>query len=87
MNQANLKQKADELFYWFENNRFQNRMNYSRQVNLVLEFCEYMETLEEDDLYQLLNTTDPQDVTAFRRLISEGLDSWLDSRIKTIFYS
>ena len=56
MNNNQLKQKADELWYLFENNIFDNKGNFSYNTNLVFAFADYIEELTNTDLSEFLQT-------------------------------
>lgn len=80
------KDKLDELFFWFENNEFKNEGNYPRNTNLVLEFSDYIDKLDDDDLVDklelLADYKDPDDAlkaaAAIRIEIENGIDRWLE---------
>ncbi len=71
------------MLYRFEAECFQNDGVYSRNVNLVLAFDEYVRRLSDGEVAVLLG--DERDVAAFRQMISRGVDMWLDScAVKTL---
>jgi hypothetical protein len=75
--------KANEMLVWFEINKFQDELSYSRKVNLVLEFCDYLDNKQDWELADELETDDLDEVEQFRRFINQGADQWLQT-IKTI---
>lgn len=75
--------KANEMLVWFEINKFQDELSYSRKVNLVLEFCDHIDSKEDWELADELGTDDLDEVEQFRRFINQGADQWLQT-IKTI---
>jgi hypothetical protein len=75
--------KANEMLVWFEINKFQDELSYSRKVNLVLEFCDYLDNKQDWELADELETDDLDEVEQFRRFINQGADQWLDT-VKTI---
>lgn len=75
--------KANEMLVWFEINKFQDELSYSRKVNLVLEFCDYLDNKQDWELADELETEDLDEVEQFRRFINQGADQWLDT-VKTI---
>lgn len=75
--------KANEMLVWFEINKFQDELSYSRKVNLVLEFCDHIDSKEDWELADELETDDLDEVEQFRRFINQGADQWLQT-IKTI---
>ncbi|MBE6445653.1 MAG: hypothetical protein E7019_06385 [Alphaproteobacteria bacterium] len=84
--QYQLQQKANSLFTYFETHYFQNSLSYSKRVNLVLEFCDYIDNLQEWELLDLLESQDYNDAYNFRTTINQGADKWLGDLIKTISY-
>lgn len=80
-----LKLKADILFWTFEKYYFQNVGNYPRKTNLVLEFAEFIEQAEQEDLEQYVSFSSPQEFEELKHIISQGVDAWLDAGdIKTM---
>lgn len=75
--------KANDMLVWFEINKFQDELLYSRKVNLVLEFCDHIDSKEDWELADELETDDLEEVEQFRRFINQGADQWLQT-IKTI---
>lgn len=75
--------KANEMLVWFEINKFQDELSYSRKVNLVLEFCDHIDSKQDWELADELGTNDLDEVEQFRRFINQGADQWLDT-VKTI---
>lgn len=75
--------KANEMLVWFEINKFQDELSYSRKVNLVLEFCDHIDNKQDWELADELETNDLDEVEQFRRFINQGADQWLDT-VKTI---
>ncbi|MBR6663714.1 MAG: hypothetical protein IKL33_02690 [Alphaproteobacteria bacterium] len=84
--QYQLQQKANSLFTYFETNHFQNSLSYSKRINLVLEFCDYVDNLQEWELLDMLESQDYSDAHNFRTIINQGADEWLGDLIKTISY-
>lgn len=80
------KVRYDNLFHWFENNKFTNEGNYPRATNLVFEFCDWLDTLDDFDLAELLKLTadfeDDDDIIKASRQAREelirGVDNWLE---------
>lgn len=81
------KVRYDNLFHWFENNKFTNEGNYPRATNLVLEFSDWLDTLDDFDLAELLKLTadfeDDDDIIKASRQAREelirGIDNWLEN--------
>ena len=79
-----MKKTADELFAAFELTKFKNRLSYGYKTNLVLEFCDYVEKLEDWELLEALKSSDSDDAAQFRQMMNKGIDIWLGDLIKTI---
>lgn len=84
VNFEQMKKAADELFATFELNKFQNAFSHGRKANLVLEFCEYVDNLRDWELLDILQSSNPDDATQFRKMLNQGIDVWLGDLIKTI---
>lgn len=56
MDNKQLKQKANELWYFFENNIFINDGKFSYNTNLVFAFADYVEELTNIDLLEFLQS-------------------------------
>ncbi len=79
-----LKEKALSLLNGFELYHFQNRLEYNRALNLIFEFCDYVNAMPDWKLLAELESDDTNDATNFRRMINSEIDYWLDDLIKTI---
>ncbi len=78
-----MKKIANDLLYRFEAEVFQNDGFYSRNVNLVLSFDDYIRALSDEDVAEFLGNGD--DVAEFRDMINCGVDAWLDGcAVKTL---
>lgn len=66
MTEEQLKNKADELWYYYEQSLFENSGNFSYKTNLVFAFADYVDCLSDDDLSDLLGDASPQSAKAFR---------------------
>lgn len=75
--------KANEMLVWFEINKFQDELSYSKGMNTILEFCDYINALKDWELADELGTDDFDEVERFRRFTNQGIDKWLQT-IKTI---
>ena len=81
------KVRYDNLFFWFENNKFTNAGNYPRATNLVFEFSDWLEELDDDALAEHLGLfADFKDVddackaaNQARIEILNGVDMWLEA--------
>lgn len=81
---AELKQKANLMMSSFELYQFENRLEYNRGLNLLFEFCDYVNQMPEWKLLAELESQDNQDVINFRKMINQGADHWLGGALKTI---
>ena len=79
-----LQTKASDLFTYFEFNKFRNESSYCRRVNLLLEFCDYIESMPDWELLDILESNNMRDAIAFREVLNNGADIWLNDLIKTI---
>lgn len=78
-----MKKIANDLLYRFEAELFQNDGVYSRNVNLVLAFDEYVRCLSDSDIAEIVGSEEM--VAAFRSMIDTGVDAWLDAcSLKTL---
>lgn len=83
-----LKNKADYLFWIFEENFFQNTGNYPRKTNLVLEFSDFIKNSTREDLEKYITFSSNKEFVLFKKMIDKGIDVWLDdNHIKTLFIS
>ena len=81
----NIKLKADELFWVFENNFFKNDGNYNRTTNLILEFAEFMENPSKEELNKFIHLDNDEEFNKLKQLINNGIDLWLDDgQLKTL---
>jgi hypothetical protein len=79
------KVRYDNLFHWFEENKFTNEGNYPRNTNLVFEFSEWLENVDGSELAERLglyaNFKDVDDVenatNQAREEMMRGIDNWL----------
>ena len=82
--QQDLATKANQLFTYFETHKFQNKLSYCHNTNLVLEFCDYVENMADWEILDWLQSEDEADAQNFRQMINNGVDTWLGDLIKTI---
>ena len=84
LKRRNLREKARCLLEWFETSLFQNRLDYCRSLNLLFEFCDYINDMPDWKLLYLLNSQNKKDAENFRHMINSEIDYWLNDLIKTI---
>lgn len=92
MNTETLKKKADELFYWFEENKFEHTYGlYSRDLSLVCEFEDWFKELSDFDIVGILDAydedgnEDTNTVNTFRNMVLKGIDAWYGEGAKSVF--
>ena len=83
MTQEELREKADELWCFFEQNVFKNEGIYSYNTNLVFAFADYVDGLSDDDLSDFLNSDDVATIDNFRVMLNSGIEKWLTDFSKT----
>ncbi|MBQ8661898.1 MAG: hypothetical protein IJ482_06210 [Alphaproteobacteria bacterium] len=81
-----LKEKARCLLSSFELYHFQNRLEYGRGLNLLFEFCDYVNEMPDWKLLAELDSDDKSDAANFRRMINSEIDYWLNDLLKTICF-
>lgn len=87
LTKINTKERYNKLFWWFEENRFQNTGDYPRITNLVFEFSDYIERIDNQTLAAQLgfykDFKDPDDAekaaSLARLQMSSGIDNWLEA--------
>ncbi len=83
MTYEKMKEKADELWFFFEQNKFKNEGEYSYNTNLVCAFADYVDGLSDDDLGDFLEDFDEQTIKKFRSIMNGGSEKWLNDFSKT----
>lgn len=80
-----LKQKADNLFEWFEENSFTWVYGaYDRNTALVCEFYDWFTAMPDVDVAQEIGAFDEEGeviddkVAAFRKMVCTGCDQYID---------
>ena len=86
INYNHLKSMADELFWIFEEELFENKGNYTRKTNLVLEFSDFIEQADKETLEQYVHFRSDEEFVCLKKIIKGGIADWLnDGDIKTLF--
>lgn len=83
-----MKNIFNQIFAYFEQEEFENKLSYSRKVNLILEFDEWIRKLPEDELYDLLvqcGADEEVNTEEARQAMLKGADEWLNNNHKDIF--
>lgn len=83
MTDDKMKEKADELWLFFEQNVFKNDGEYSYNTNLVFAFADYVDGLSDDNLSDFLGSDDENLIIKFRQMINAGIEEWLSAFAKT----
>ena len=77
MTKNELKISADALFRRFEEKEFEYEGQYCYATELVFAFADYVDKLNNDFLYEYLQTENKKDVFRFRKMLQKGVDLWL----------
>lgn len=67
----------NKIFFWFEENRFENTGNYSRDLNLVFEFADWIDT-KEGEIF-ICDYFDIDDAENIKGEFNQGINSYLDA--------
>lgn len=73
----NKKDKMNKIFFWFEENRFENTGNYNRDLNLVFEFAYWIDTKEGESF--ICDYFDTDDAENIKGEFNRGINSYLDA--------
>jgi hypothetical protein len=71
----------DEVFFWFEQNEFKNNGVWDYDTNLIFEFADWLDTVEDCKIATLTNSTDTDRI---RAELKRGVDLWLEKNHKNI---
>lgn len=71
----------DEVFFWFEQNEFKNEGVWGYNTNLIFEFADWLDTVEDCKIATLTNSTDTDRI---RAELKRGVDLWLEKNHKNI---
>lgn len=84
MTNNELKEKADQMFWQYERDKFEYSGQYCYATELVFHFADYVEGLSDCELSDFLgegNGAAPED---FRCIVRQGIDKWLQYNAKTM---
>ena len=84
MSNKTLNSLLDELFFYFEENIFENNGPWPRKVNLIFSFSDYIKSLSDEEIATFLENNEPQEIESFRKIACEGIDTWLKANMKTL---
>lgn len=85
MDKQFIKQKFNELFWFYEKNKFINEGSWSYDANLVFSFCDWIVSLSNEDLAEYLNIECNNKIKKYRKELILGCDKWIMDNIKNIF--
>ena len=85
LSRHDIRQKALYLLNVFETKYFQNSLPYNRKLNLVFEFCDYINQMPDWQLAAELESDTLEDAQNFRKIINSDIDYWLGDLLKTIW--
>lgn len=89
----NYQEKADKLFEWFENNKFEREdRSVSRDFELVCSYSGWLDTFESGDLAEVTGLyadfKDPDDAekeeTKLMAYIRKGIDKYLGNPVEEL---
>lgn len=80
------KEKCDNLFTWFEENKFENEGDYPRDTNLVFSFMDYLDKADnEEEIAEKLDLEYNEETGTYIGLdhakseMKKGCATWLNS--------
>lgn len=74
------KEKCDNLFTWFEENKFENEGDYPRDTNLVFSFMDYLDNADnEEEIADKLGLTDEDNFEQAKAEMLKGCEKWINS--------
>ncbi|MBR2923190.1 MAG: hypothetical protein IKC10_07745 [Alphaproteobacteria bacterium] len=84
MDNENFYNILNELFFSFEENIFVNNGIWPRKVNLIFAFWDYIETMSDAQIADILITDDATKIEQFRFVAKQGIEKWLNENMKTL---
>lgn len=75
-----MKEKYDSLFYWFEDNLFEDDGDYSRSTNLIFSFIDFINDKKYNKLIANKLGINPNDKKALKKAQNDmigGCQKWL----------
>ena len=84
MDNENYYNILNELFFSFEENIFVNNGIWPRKVNLIFAFWDYIETMSDAQIADILITDDATKIEQFRFVAKQGIEKWLNENMKTL---
>ncbi len=84
MDNKNLYNILNEIFFNFEENIFINNGVWPRKVNLIFAFLDYIEAMSDAQIADILATNDASLIDQFRIIAKQGIEKWLNDNMKTL---
>lgn len=84
MDNENYYNILNELFFSFEENIFVNNGIWPRKVNLIFAFWDYIETMSDAQIADILITDDATKIEQFKFAAKQGIEKWLNENMKTL---
>lgn len=84
MTEEELKAKADNLWFYYAENVFENNGCYSYTTNLVFSFADYVDNMTDIDIADYLHCSDEETITRFRNMLNHAIDIWIKDFSKTM---
>lgn len=75
MDNENFYNILNELFFSFEENIFVNNGIWPRKVNLIFAFWDYIETMSDAQIADILITDDVTKIEQFRFVAKQGIEN------------
>lgn len=76
-----MKKELDDLFWWFEKEKFVYKKIYPYQTELVFAFADFVENANDETLQELMPDFSSEDV---RKTVRSGTEKWLKLHAKTM---
>ena len=84
MDNKNLYNILNEIFFNFEENIFINNSVWPRKVNILFAFLDYIEAMSDAQIADILMTNDASLIEQFRIAAKQGVEKWLNDNMKTL---
>ena len=92
-NHINYQEKADKVFEWFENNKFEREdRSVSREFELVCAYADWLDSLQAGDLAEMAGLyadfKDPDDAEEAENklytFINQGIGRWMGNPVEDL---
>jgi len=84
MTKSEFTDKADQLFWQYEREKFEYSGRYCYMTELIFRFADYVDELKDEELLEFLASEDKAKAGQFRCLLQKGIDRWLQDNAKTM---